>query len=529
LGASSKQSLLCLTKQLSSQSVNMSLRKFAILCTLCFAVGVRPVAEDDDIANEGHLRQQCDEDKMPTKEATTFCAALSKDGEACRANGCRQLDLLSVMGAFTCKAKCQEVSLYDSAAAMALPSMTDSPVPQEVKDAVQAARELVQGKATAAAVKVQGATQAREKATKAQAGLQEKEEVVAGKLREAEALETEARATKDKMEVAIAETKSADAALRKQSSDYEAALADKAEKKTVMMQKLKSKKEKEAQWKLADQRFKDDMATINEEIPAKQKRIKELEAELQSLRPEIANLTARRTELSGKRTENKNTREIEGRNITDDYKASFDAYVKDKDRANALAAVEQNAKIGSEQAAGSAKAAFKEYWQKVIALSHASDKKTKAQEEAGNAQSENLEAQFALISQAKEVAQAKKELDYYEALRIKVEGVYEFAGVFYKKLGEVAVPEGGNSMMNVMNLAKDAAMQPCLSSYNVVINAANDIAQVDQTEILANLKAGLTKIDTDRYERFKKWCGNEDFAYWIWGANGLTKVELAID
>jgi len=224
---------------------------------------------------------------------------------------------------------------------------------------------------------------------------------------------------------------------------------------------------------------------------------------------------------------NRKTRETTGKTITQDYMASLDAYKAKKANVEDLAAAEERAQAASEQATGSAKAAIVEYWQKVAAFRLAADQRTTAESVADEAQTEYLEAQFDLTQKSADMAEAARDINEFEALRAKIEGVYEYAKIFYTKLYEVQQPEG-NPMMAVMNLVKDPAMKPCLSSYNVVITAANDIGETDQTEIMSKLKTGLLQIDSDRFNHFAQWCGQENFKYWIWGANELEQVELAI-
>eukprot|EP00930_Biecheleria_cincta_P090602 TRINITY_DN7_c0_g1_i7.p1 TRINITY_DN7_c0_g1~~TRINITY_DN7_c0_g1_i7.p1 ORF type:complete len:510 (-),score=138.91 TRINITY_DN7_c0_g1_i7:170-1699(-) len=509
----------------------MTPRKFVILCMLRFVVGVRPKAEEEEglLANEGR-RRGCDEDKTPTKEATTYCASFDNP-EQCRANDCRSVDMMTETGALVCLAKCKTVT-SDGAVAGADPSFNDSPVPQEVKDAVQAARALVQEKATAAQTKVQQAIQAQAAARSAMAALQAKQEEADEQLTRAKAVEAEALAIKIAMEAAIEEAKRTDTEVTAQSSAYEAAVEEKKQKKIVMMQKLHAKQDKEAQWNMEDKGFADEITDINQKLPKLQQQLLDLDAEYnrrkEAINAAMAEATMRRAELAGKRSENRNTRQTEGQRIADDYKESLNSYKQVKDRVEELAAAAQNARAASQEATGSARAKVKEYWRKVAALDVASDKKATAQEEAESARREALHAQFAHAELADQMARASKERDDFEELKIKVEGVYEYAVVFYNKLGEVQQPNG-NPMMNVMLLVKDPAMKPCLASYNTIITAANDLAQVDQQDIISKLKAGLTKIDQDRYTHFKQWCGDEDFVRWIWGANELTKVELAID
>lgn len=489
---------------------------------LPFAIGLRPEDEEETGATTGRLRG-CDEDKLPTKEATLYCEAFNKDPDACRANGCRSLDLMTATGALVCKAACQTAST--AAATAHFPDLTDSPVPQAVKDAVQAARELVQAKATAAESKVQEAKIADEGARAAMVNLKTKQEEAAANLRQAEESEAQAKAAAVSMESAIAAAKETDANLNALTSAYEAALGTKEAAKADMSSKLKAKQEQEAIWKAADHGLRDEMDEVKQEI-------RSLEEKLAAIKQTIENKNARIRELGKMRAQNSNTRKTTGKDITKVYMASLDAYKAEKAKVEELAESGERAEAANTQAEGSAQSAVMEYWQKVEEFRSAADQRTTAESMADEAQTEYLEAQFALAQVSAQMTDAAQEHTIFEALRDKIEGVYEYAKIFYNKLYEVQQPEG-NPMMAVMNLVKDPAMKPCLSSYNVVITAANDIGQTDQTEIMATLKTGLIQIDADRFNRFKAWIWRgkeegEDFKYWIWGANELEQVELAI-
>lgn len=166
------------------------------------------------------------------------------------------------------------------------------------------------------------------------------------------------------------------------------------------------------------------------------------------------------------------------------------------------------------------------YSEKVAAYKTASEEKATAKVESESALATAVESEFLFATKTSHMARALQEKADADYLRMKVEKVSEYSGIFYEKLGKVEKPDG-NPMMAVVNLVKDPAMKPCLASYNVIITAANEmITETNAEQVMSELKTGLTKIDEDRKAHFAQWCGKEDFAPWIWGANAIEKVEL---
>eukprot|EP00930_Biecheleria_cincta_P090605 TRINITY_DN7_c3_g1_i1.p1 TRINITY_DN7_c3_g1~~TRINITY_DN7_c3_g1_i1.p1 ORF type:complete len:543 (+),score=155.32 TRINITY_DN7_c3_g1_i1:74-1630(+) len=514
----------------------MSLRKFGILCMLRIAGGTR--ADYDEatllaLANEDQASVSqtilyklrllaCDDDKIPTEEDNQYCAAFDGNAEACDTNGCHMTDSLAPSGKTQCKAKCKTSVASDATSGLA--------VPQEVKNAVQKARELAEAAGRGAATKVEAARKAGDAAQQQVAHAHEVAQAAAEKLKQAEAKEKEQQAAKNEMEAKVAEAAKSDGELSARSKVLAEAQVKKQQKLDVMSAKLQAKKEKEAEWKMEDIMYKKEMDQLNSEtipnlnarLQAEKRKAQEL---FRSLENQIATATARRNELGQKRTQIKKTQRTQGKAITADYMKSFTEYKAEKDKVEKIATETKNAEKLNKQASSSAKSAVALYFVKAEAYKKAREETASAKEESDAAKTAAVEAEFLYAAQSREMAQALQEKADADALKIKVEKVSEYAGVFYDKLKKVETPHG-NPMMNVMTLVKDPAMKPCLSSYNVIITAANGITQSNAEEVMSELKTGLTKINSDRFDRFQQWCGTEDFARWIWGANEIEKVEL---
>lgn len=516
----------------------MSLRNFAILCILRFAKGVRP--EDGNqqgaIANEG--RRGCDLDKMPDEMDKHYCAGFQNDQDACRAQSkCKTVDMLTASGALECLPTCKNETPDDTAAAIDFAG-----VPQGVKDAVEAARALVQKKTSAAAAKLQQKKQADDEAKKAKATFEAAQKQAEEELIQAEKAEAEAQMATNTKNAAIQEAEKSDTEWSTKTRAYEAAVAAKKQKLDVKNQQLKAKQQQEVAWKVEKKSWKDEIEDIfKKQIPGLQQRLAELEALKTATLEKLAKAKARGAELQTKRTENEDALRAKIKNLKGAYMQHEKAYIEAKKDVDELAKENKAAADASQQATESKTAAIKEYWIKKDLLNQASEKKSTAQEKLSKAQVENDGAHFALTVSAGGVTLAEKEQQDYEKLKIKVEKVYEYADIFYNKLGEVQQPNGNNPMMKVLAMANDAALKPCLLSYNVIITAANDLAKEDQPDILGKLKTGLTQIDKDRYEHFRMWiCTDKedaekaqypdciDFVPWIWSGNGIEKVELAI-
>lgn len=514
----------------------MSLRIFAISCMLLVAGGTRADYEEDEfLQSEAEtsakkarphqlgLLTRCAEDQQPTAADMQFCAAFEGDGEACRKHGCRSLDKLAPSGRLSCEGQCN-----DGSAAQVHDGLS---VPEAVTRAVQRARELAEAAGTRAAAKVEAAKQAEQTAMQKKTEAREVAAEAERSLRQAETEEENALRAKDEMQAAMAEATKADAEMNQRSQVYEAESAVKAEKLATMKQELQAKQAKEAEWSMQDQIYQQELDQMKELIPKLEAYKRKAQQAVVSIEQQIEEAKAQLRAAGKKRSEIKHLKDTEGKAVTKAYMDTFNDYVAQKNKVEQLGEAASSAEAANERASSSARSAVAAYWQKVASYRTAADRKEAAKEASEKAEADELEAEFLYGAQEQGMAQALQDQADAEALKVQVEAVYKYAAEFYDALKKVSEPEGGNEMMKVVKLAADPAMKPCLSSYNVVVTAANGIAASNAEDILAELKTGVTQINDDRFTRFRTWCGKdgkEDVARWIWGANGLTRNELEI-
>jgi hypothetical protein len=494
-------------------------RLFAIVCLLGNGMGTRVEDEEEVLASsvaiDGQLARtsedQCKENEMPTQEQNQYCHFFNANEETCSSDvvKCRWVDLSNEQnGEKMCKPVCQTPSKSE---------VNGPAVPMEVNNAVDQAR------AVAGTARSEAAEKVRETNTAAQVARTEKSKAeqaikdAASALELAESNERAALKAQESMQGALTKSVDKDKETSAAVDAWKQASVEKQEKQEVMNAALKAKQEKEAEWKHQHEILKHELENV-------------LNPRIKKLQQQLDLAKARRKELQKQRDEINKIEKTEGRQIVDAWKKISEEYKDKKDQTESLEAVANETTKASSQASAEAKSAVKGYWEKVDLMNEAAKQRASSKKTSDLARDAALEAQTIYAQRAEEQAAALQNEADALALVTKVEQVRDFAAAFYEQLGKVQNPGTDNPIRNVALLTLDPAMRPTLASYNVVVTVANELAQTGAgAKVLAPLKEGILKIDEARYKHFMQWCKDEQFAWMLWGANDIVKVELQID